>query len=398
MLEFFFCFVVLSGVIKASLSLLGINFIDLTLLSILLYTSYFVKNLLFSKIILTREKLYFLVFILAFYCINMVSVLSSSFVELSTKKFIFSLIPLYISVTFLTFNKFDFNKFCRIFVYFSIATSFIFLLFSIQYRLGLLDKGVDAERIKTLYLTIGGVIAIAIIMLLTHSEKFIKYKLPISGFLLLVLFVSAARGPLLFLILCLLLFFLKSIPNIISYLKLHSLTPRSLSKALIVTFMGASLLFLATKLNILGISQVSDILGGSLDRIMQLFSDDKGSSIGYRVEMFHKTIGAIDGHYLFGIGYGNFGPLVISEYKYYYPHNMLLEVWVETGLIGLLSVLVLFIYPFLLAHKNFCIQLIVLFLVFNALKSYSLAENRILFSFLTMLVSIKAITQNKEVK
>ena len=396
MLELLFCFLVLSGVIKASLTLLGFAVIDFTLLALLLYSIYVIQHLVLHRVYLSVDKLIFIGLLFLFYSVNFISFALSEFQDISFVKVIYSLIPLYIVITFLTFEKFDFNRFCKIYIYFSILTSAIFLVFSIRYRLGILDQSMGAENIKTLYLTVGGVISIAILMLIVNKSPFIAFKNQIALLLFIVLFISAARGPLVFLLLCLFLYFLKNLTYYLHQMILNEITSKYLLNLCFKTIVIGTVTSIFINFNPMNLQDVSNIVTGSFDRIMQLFSDDKGDSIGYRVVMLNKTLQSIDHNFFFGVGYGNFGPSVLGEQRYYYPHNMLLEVWAETGIVGLAIVLTLFSYPLLSSRNNFCLSLIVLFLLFNAMKSYSLAENRILFSFVAILVATRAINNKEE--
>lgn len=395
MLEFLFCFVVMSGILKASMTLLGFAIVDLTLLSLLLYTSYFLYHIATQKIFFSREKILFIIFTLLFYSFNILSLLWAKHMDLGLHKFTLSIIPLYIVLTFPFFSDFNFNRFCKIFIIFSILSSFIFLVFSIQYRLGIMESADNAERVKTLYLTIGGVLSIAILMLITNKGIILNFKKSLTLFFFLVLFVSAARGPLVFLILVLLIYYWQSL--VVKFLGGVSLLldkERLLNKVGYFVFFTMILAFLITiSPSISG--EAEKIFYGSLERILQLFGDDKGDSIGYRYTMINLTLAGIEESFLFGVGYGNFSPAILSEIKYYYPHNFILEVWVETGLVGLFLCIVFVLYPFFGRGLEPTILFITLFLLLNALKSFSLAENRVLFSFLVLLICCKSSIKDK---
>jgi len=95
------------------------------------------------------------------------------------------------------------------------------------------------------------------------------------------------------------------------------------------------------------------------------------------------------GSFLFGYGIGSFGEVAKGTDIRLYPHNMILEVWFELGLVGLLLLLawVFFIIWKMRSMPSRFISYWVLFYVFlNLMKSSSLIDIRTEFAFLGLFV------------
>jgi O-antigen ligase len=76
----------------------------------------------------------------------------------------------------------------------------------------------------------------------------------------------------------------------------------------------------------------------ALERVMLMFSLHKGGSIGDRITMLKLSYSLISERWLTGIGLGGF-------FKYHYlkyPHNLPVEVFVETGIAGFLSLIAVY--------------------------------------------------------
>ena len=124
----------------------------------------------------------------------------------------------------------------------------------------------------------------------------------------------------------------------------------------------------------------------TIARVSLLFSDEKGGSVNTRFSYILETMDYIEEAIFFGHGFGSFGLLVVGEDSRFYPHNLVLEVWFELGLFGLVVTLTLLIFPIYLFIRTFGFKkweyLIPYFYLFaNSLKSNSLTDHRLLFLF-----------------
>ena len=93
-----------------------------------------------------------------------------------------------------------------------------------------------------------------------------------------------------------------------------------------------------------------------------------------------------------GYGIGSYGKMFNGKDGRGYPHNFLLEVWFELGLVGLL-ILAGFLYSFIrdIRFFNYLLFGVFLFLAINAMKSSSLIDIRAMVGFLAL-----AMFTNKE--
>lgn len=131
--------------------------------------------------------------------------------------------------------------------------------------------------------------------------------------------------------------------------------------------------------------------------IFQRLSSQGLDSTG-RIEIYNQTINIIMsdvGNFLFGIGYNNF-----KDYSLFpYPHNLILEIWVELGflflllfLIYLISTIVLFIKNRSFIDSNNFAIVLTLFIYFFSLSMFSSAlyGNNMVFVFLIIMNLLSA--------
>lgn len=131
--------------------------------------------------------------------------------------------------------------------------------------------------------------------------------------------------------------------------------------------------------------------------IFQRLSSQGLDSTG-RIEIYNQTINIIMsdvGNFLFGIGYNNF-----QDYSLFaYPHNLILEIWVELGflflllfLIYLISTIVLFIKNRSFIDSNNFAIVLTLFIYFFSLSMFSSAlyGNNMVFVFLIIMNLLSA--------
>lgn len=95
---------------------------------------------------------------------------------------------------------------------------------------------------------------------------------------------------------------------------------------------------------------------------------------------------------LWGAGFGSYGTLCCgTDDRSNYPHNVFLEIWIETGIIGVIifSGFLFFIFQAGI-NKGFLwmITFSVLFIFLNMLKSFSLVDIRIFFMFASLLLFV----------
>ena len=189
----------------------------------------------------------------------------------------------------------------------------------------------------------------------------------------------SARGPLLFALFILFLYYL---PSIIARFKRISFSPLKL--LLTGTAIMAAILYFRDKImQLLTIFYENLIL-----RLSGLFTSFDGSIEGRfeRLEFaFTKLIDA-PAPFLFGYGIGSYGPMYNGELIADYPHNLFVEAWYEVGIAGLILSLIIFVSPFFLKGNKLA-WLLAFFFLLQGMKSYSLVSIWLIFGFFGLLLT-----------
>lgn len=132
----------------------------------------------------------------------------------------------------------------------------------------------------------------------------------------------------------------------------------------------------------------------------------EGDSFESRGELLQVSTTILKENFLFGTGYGGFGMAALGRDFRAYPHNIILEVFVETGLIGLLIFLFFIVYFFarifvrMISNKEdvctFDFSLSFTYLFLNAMKSSSFIDVRNLFGLMGIIVAYYMIEYNEK--
>lgn len=92
-----------------------------------------------------------------------------------------------------------------------------------------------------------------------------------------------------------------------------------------------------------------------------------------------------------GVGLGSFGILFTGQSVYLYPHNIIIEIWFEMGIIALSVFLLLLFFAFVKCKRSEYKALLILFLV-SALFSGDIVGNAPVFFLLTAIIAEKSFT------
>ncbi|MGE5631379.1 MAG: O-antigen ligase family protein [Caulobacteraceae bacterium] len=136
----------------------------------------------------------------------------------------------------------------------------------------------------------------------------------------------------------------------------------------------------------------------SFDRVMQFLNGEVSTSLNTRITLYTNSIESIKNN-AFGIGFGNAQNVInknISDgITYTYPHNIILEIFLECGwLIGLLFITfwgfsIFHAYKKAKLNENFMFTFtVLLFLFLNAIVSGEI-NDRMLFAFVGLALSFK---------
>lgn len=387
MAELLFTLYLLSGIAKVFINFfLGDSFaeiINTTLifaaLLVLVYGYQGFKSLYFkSKLYFARGSLPSITLLLLFYLWMILSLLYTVSPQYSYSKTFLFLTNLAAFLFPLAYNGFDFQRFVRYFIY--IGSVFIVLYLSMVPRSYSAYISENLE-ISGKYLDIGYLAALNVLLLallLPHLEIKRWLKLGFIGVNLAAVAITGARGPLVFMILVLFLYVLFN-PGILS----RFLGRLDIKKILVI---AVSVIILGVGLyNTLG--NYTDNIQRSLERL-SLVTDAGSSSLEVRFSQIYFTLEKIfenTVNFLFGSGIGSFGILFAGEDIRLYPHNIILETWFELGAVGVILLLLFFLFYIKKIKLNSPSFYIFFYLLLNSLKSSSLVDLRVMFGVLACL-------------
>ena len=155
---------------------------------------------------------------------------------------------------------------------------------------------------------------------------------------------------------------------------------------------------LAVSLAVGGLATIyfaSTMVFSTLKRMSGLFSGSFGASITIRLDMYRQALQIWSEHLFLGAGIGGWPVLAGNGDVKMYPHNMILEVLAELGLVGLSLLCLLVGTAFWRFWKNHDLRrapwAMLIFLLFlnaflNAMVTGDLTDNRIVFAFLGLFV------------
>lgn len=385
MAEFVYVLFLLSGFVKFFLrfTLVNLGFIDFTLLTAILlaclgvvdiFKNFYYKN----KFYIAREATPMIFLSLAFY-IWMIATLTYTRSPGYSYTKVFLFLTTLLAFWFpLVYKEFDPKKFFKYLVFFGTVLLILYLAVLPESYLKQIEMAEEEKEFLGKYLDIGYLSGLNILLLL-YLDLGIKSLVRIGfiGANLASLVISGARGPLIILALVL---FLRVVFNSRRYLKkIFRLSYRKLLAVLV------SILILAV-----GMFFVVDKYSAGIDRTLfrlSLAFDPTSGSIAKRISYMSFAIDKLGedvSPLIVGYGIGSFGKMYSNEDKREYPHNIILEVWFELGLVGVL-ILLLFFFFCIRKLKSGDFLFIFLYLLLNSLKSSSLVDLRIMFGLVAAL-------------
>jgi O-antigen ligase len=277
----------------------------------------------------------------------------------------------FIAPFFLILTEENFRRFARAFVAFSVATA-LQLIYTLEH--GSVDPNADITRIGA-----GWLLGMAAILVLFYplvpsrrgQRALFIFALPlcVAG-----LVASAARGPILALAVAVVL-------GAITWLRQGRLRGRTALVLLLLLsagFGGAYFIFRQADLG---------KYTGKADEFATIVTGGSSSgSAGKRLDFYKNTLAAIPNHLMLGTGIGSWSTFYYGTDLRNYPHNLLLEITFEEGVIGLAAFSA---FLFVVGAAIFRMQresrshflalaLIVLYCVIVSLFSGDLDDNRLL--------------------
>jgi len=394
MIELIYCLFLLSGLVKAFLQFYasGLMVVDFTLLCALFllaaYILQFSRNFFFKNTFYLVKSSRSVIFILlAFYLwmvVTLIYSVSPGYSYIKVFMFLSNLVAVLIPFIYKGFNT---KRFFHFFAYMGSGLILLYTALITDIYTSYL-KDVDYKDMVTRYLHIGylaGVIILILAFVCPQMNKFIKLLL--IGLNTWTLLVSSARGPLLFLVFVLLIRFAVSF---VTFIKSWRLNFKN------VFYMVAGVGLLGTAAYYL-IDRYALLLERSISRLSMLLDPGGGESILERITLVTYSFDRIlenAGNFLFGLGIGSFGILYEGVDERNYPHNVMLEIWFELGLIGVILFILLLLVYFKKIRPRLNFVLIFIYLLLNSLKSYSLIDLRIMFGMLSVLLLHLTLTSS----
>lgn len=249
-------------------------------------------------------------------------------------------------------------------------------------------KAGPVSAIGGLYLTLSEYLGLIVVLLLTKQGERIFSRTSEIVLVVMVLglmVLLGARGPIVFVVFVYGLYYLSTI-KVIRF----TIRTRTLWWIAGGTFILFGILFLMTRF-----PATDTLLRHSVFRFIFLVQDavsgegqDHSTSVRMMLmgEAFDGIFKNIDS-FLFGYGIGSFGSITQGSDIRLYPHNMILEIWFELGLIGL-ALFVIWILYILLDLRRQPVRFVSYWLLFyiflNLMKSSSLIDIRTEFAFLAL--------------
>lgn len=375
-----------SGLIKVVIEFYNIPFPDLTLLSgifliVLTTLKYFVSpfDTNFSK-----RELFALILIILFLIYIIISYFSGPSKLVAPNKLIAFSSALIGFLTIVTFKKINISKFSIWFVSINLIIAIWYSPIILQMKKG----GVfylNYVETKSLYLNLSYTLGVSILLILIHKEFFNhnifykKFRILIILSLFALIIVSGGRGGILFTIIIALIYFILNLIKNGFAINLNK-------KFILVCILILPVILLFDS------DSVVVILNRAYERFLiltEVISNNSSGefSINNRVNQINISFSLIFSSiqsFFIGHGFGAYGIASIGVDERLYPHNIIFEILVELGFVGLF---IFILFHFIVFKNNINLLrslsiLIFLFILLNHLKSFSLAELRIYFGFL----------------
>ena len=390
---FFYILFFYSGMIKFVFVFYGIKFpVDFTVLSVFLLFMYIFYDyiLLKNKFKITKKYILVLSFLLIFYCWIFISLLYTPSKGYSIIK------ALYFSTNLIAFayplfvRNFNVKSFIKSMIFISI----IFALWYMRVDLNAASYIRNSPQFNvyaSFYLIASFLLGINVLICLISQKKLFgnrRNDLIIAVVSLALMLMIRGRGPLLFVIVILIIYYIRKI--LLTRKKSFLLSVNGIIKTSIILFV---LIFTVLIIFIRFENQILSMITVTFDRLQLLLNGvehkNAGHSVNVRLEHLTKSVNLIFNNianFFAGYGIGSYGILTTGKDIKDYPHNILLEIFVELGLIGLISFLLYLFFNFIYykKHNLYISYYLILFVLLNMLKSSSLVDIRIYFTFFAL--------------
>ncbi|MBT0550283.1 O-antigen ligase family protein [Riemerella anatipestifer] len=330
-------------------------------------------DMLISKPVFSKYSFGSLLLLLLFSIYSIFTIAYSPSIHYYNDKLVGFILCWFYLIYPLSIKKFNPNIFIKTYMFVIIPLALFFIrMKSVLWINTNVTSSVFME-LRSNYLGIGLHLGILVIVM-NYFKRYIYIQL----LCLLLLFATSARGPFVFTLLVLLVINYKQLIyffyNFKNYLK-YLITP------LLVMFFFREKIFI--------------FFENAMNRFDSLSGVD--NSLNERLDMaifaFNQPFDDLVTLF-FGNGFASFGYLYNGLDARAYPHNLLLEIFFELGLLGLLLFSVFLVLVLFKSIKNKTVfSFVLLFVILNSLKSYSLSDSWVLFAIMGMIISYKITPQ-----
>lgn len=389
LLEFLYAFYLLSGFAKGFMIAYGLQIpIDITLFTAL-FLLVFILIVLYKYYEIPRHYVVAILLLFIFYTWIIFSTLytsSNSYYLHKTLYFLTNILA-FIFPVFL-YRYFHINKFFKYFISLSTGFNIFFIVFILPYIYTVPSYYEIAGSYLFVSLYSGMNILLFLILKLKYQSTYLTYSILIINFYTLM--TSGGRAGIIFTFFLLILYYLSKI-NVSKILQIHV---KKVFKyfLLIITLSLAGLTYFSINNSANSNAEKLQLLDRTVNRLILLSKstggEDTGQSMNVRYELMTFSVDKIfdnTPHFLFGYGVGSFSMEYLNEDKRGYPHNIILEILLELGIIGLIFFLIFYIY-IIKGYKYTLVSWLVFYMTLNVLKSSGLTDLRLFFAILSLMI------------
>ncbi len=384
LLEFLYVIYLVSGFIKGYMIAYGLhNPVDITLLTAILLIAFIIIVLYKNDEIYTKF-IFAIIFLLIFYTWMIFSSIYTSSEHYWLQKILYFLTNIIAFIfPLLVYKYFNIKRFFKYFIVLTILLNVYFTL-NILPNIQIIDTFYQI-RSQSLFVALSSGVNILLLIILK-----IKFKLTYLTLIVLLvnfstLILSGSRGALIFTFITLILYFLSRIFNYNSF-KSSIVGILKYFTVLIVLSISGLTYF---SINNSNTNPLLEHTVMRLNLLLNVASDqDMGDSVNERFKLINFTLNkSFENlpHFVFGYGIGSFSIEYSDEDGRGYPHNIILEILFELGIIGLFSFLIFYIY-IVKDYRYVALIWVVFYMTLNILKSSGLTDLRLFFAILSLML------------
>lgn len=391
-IEHIFVIYLFTGFIKSTLKVYNINLpVDITLLFALLLILRVIFEIWTLDRISLKNNFRFIYVIFIFIFSALFTLTYTASPEYGYYKAILLLTNLIAFIIPLMVKNFTIEKFFYIFFIYTFIFSSIYL-YKVNTFLGNYSSDSPLYAYMGSYLFVGMVLGITLLYVALSSGRYNVKRIALIFVISIMLFSTAARGPLLFSLIILFIF--------VAFFSWYSLFVKAKLKSSILKYISYFLLCLIIASIIISYYDNNQLFERSLYRFGNFFNSNVEEIDGGRSNIYANTFDFIKEKPIVGYGIGSYGYVALGIDGRAYPHNLFLEVWFELGIIGLLIIsyfMAIYLKRLILYGDKLTWGLSI-FVLFNLMKAYSLTDLRLpvaIFSIVLLLTSTHNILTEK---